>query len=896
MRTAEIRRRWLDHFEARDHVVVPSASLVSEDPTLLFTVAGMVPFIPYMLGEQQAPYKRATSVQKCVRTLDIEEVGKTVRHGTFFQMNGNFSFGDYFKEGAIQYAWELVTNPQESGGYGFNPDDIWVTVYEEDDEAESLWRKILPADRIQRLGMKTNYWSTGQPGPAGPCSEIFVDRGPQFGREGGPAVDEDRYLEIWNLVFMQYQRGKGLGKDNFEILGELQQKNIDTGMGLERVAYLLQGVDNMYEIDEVFPVIARTAELTGKHYGLSAKAGVDPTDDVRFRVVADHVRSALMLMNDGVTPGNEGRGHILRRLMRRAIRSVRLLGYEDPALTELLPLSRDAMKESYPDLVTNWDRIHAVASSEEDAFRRTLVSGTQIFDLAVAETRQQGLAQLPGDSAFALHDTYGFPLELTLEMAAEAGLTVDEGAFRTLMTEQKQRARADALAKKAGHADITVYQDVLKGLGQPTDFLGYTETSASVRSVGLLVDGQPVPAASAPADIDLILDQTPFWAEAGGQLADQGSITFESGATVEVDDVQAPVKGLSVHRARLTSGTLALGDKGFAEIDLVRRGAISRSHTATHMVHKAVQEHLGSTATQAGSENSPSRVRFDFKSTNAVPAGVLSQIEGRVNEMLIQDLDVEDKQMPIDEARASGAMALFGEKYGDVVRVVSIGGDWSRELCAGTHVKRSGLLGNVILLGEASIGSGVRRVDALVGSGAYQHQAKERALLSQVTEMMKVRPDELPERISSLMTKLRDAEKTIEKAKAADVLAQAGAVAAAVVDVRGVKVVAHDAGEGLDGDNLRALVLDVRTRLGDAAPVVVAGAAVANGRPLVVIATNQAARDLKIAAGALVKVAAGVLGGGGGGKPDLAQGGGQDPAKVGDALAAVKAAVTDATA
>ncbi|MBB2921846.1 alanine--tRNA ligase [Cellulomonas cellasea] len=897
MRTAEIRQRWLDYFESRGHTVVPSAPLISPDPSTLFVIAGMVPFIPYMLGEQTAPWPRATSVQKCVRTLDIEEVGKTTRHGTFFQMNGNFSFGDYFKEGAITYAWELVTGSTADGGFGFDPETIWVTVYHDDDEAAALWKRIagLPEERIQRRGMKDNYWSTGARGPAGPCSEIYVDRGPEYGAEGGPVVDEDRYIEIWNLVFMQYERGDGGGKEDFPILGELQQKNIDTGMGLERVAYLLQGVDNMYEIDEVFPVIQAAQELSGRRYG------ADRDDDVRMRVVADHVRSSLMLMGDGVTPSNEGRGYVLRRLLRRSVRAMRLLGVEDLALPTLLPVSKDAMSPSYPELAERFDRISTVAYAEEDAFRRTLAAGTTILDTAVRTVKTQAGGDAPatpllsGEQAFQLHDTYGFPIDLTLEMAAEQGVSVDETAFRSLMQAQRQRARADALAKRAGRADTAAYQELHSTLSSekagPVEFLGYTDTTSRSRVVGLLVDGVPAPAATAPADVEVVLDRTPFYAESGGQLADHGVIVLDGGARIEVDDVQAPVKGLSVHHGRLVDGTVTFGEAGTATIDVVRRKAISRAHTATHMVHKALREALGDTATQAGSENAPSRIRFDFRSSAAVPAGALSEIEERVNTQLAEDLDVTDEVMPIAEARALGAMALFGEKYGDRVRVVSIGGDWSRELCAGTHVRRSGQLGLVTLLGESSIGSGVRRVDALVGDGAYGFQAKEHALVGQLSGLLGARPDELGDRVSSLLTRLKESEKELAALRQAQVLAGAAALASGAVDAGGVRVVAHDAGEVSSADDLRTLVLDVRARLGESAPAVVAVGGVAKGRPVVVVATNAAARERGVRAGALVKTASGVLGGGGGGKDDLAQGGGTDASRLGAALDGLRAEI-----
>jgi len=898
MRTAEIRQRWLDFFQANDHAVVPSASLISPDPSTLFTIAGMVPFIPYMLGEQTPPWPRATSVQKCVRTLDIEEVGKTTRHGTFFQMNGNFSFGDYFKEGAITYAWDLITRSQADGGYGFDPDKIWVTVFHDDDEAAGLWRRIagLPEERIQRRGRKDNYWTTGQPGPAGPCSEIYVDRGPKYGPDGGPVVDEDRFLEIWNLVFMQYQIDEVRSKEEFRILGELASKNIDTGMGLERVAYLLQGKENLYEIDEVFPVIQAAEQLSGRRYG------ADPGDDVRMRVVADHVRSALMLIGDGVVPSNEGRGYVLRRLLRRSVRAMRLLGVDTVTLPELLPVSKDAMAASYPELDTDFARISQVAYGEEEAFRRTLAAGTQIFDTAVAAVKRGGADDgaprpgqptpvLSGADAFALHDTYGFPIDLTLEMAAEQGVAVDEAAFRSLMQEQRSRARADAMAKRTGRADTAAYDAIRSELAGPTQFLGYTDTTSTSAVVGLLVDGVPAPAASAPADIELVLDRTPFYAEAGGQLADTGTIRLQGGGLVEVDDVQAPVKGLSVHRGRLVDGTVVLGEQGTAQIDVTRRAAIARAHTATHMLHKALHESVGTTATQAGSENAPSHVRFDFRHGAALPAGALTEIEARINERLVEDLEVTDQVMDLDKALASGAMALFGAKYGDKVRVVSIGGDWSRELCAGTHVERSGSLGLVTLLGESSIGSGVRRVDALVGAGAYAAQAKERTLVHQLTGMLDARPDELPERISGLVTRLKDAEKQLASLNQARLLAAAGQVAEqARTTPAGTRLVTHDAGEVASADDLRALALDVRGRFGGQAAVVVVGGT-SSGRPLVVVATNAAAREQGARAGQLVRTASGVLGGGGGGKDDVAQGGGTDATRLGAAFEALTSEV-----
>jgi alanyl-tRNA synthetase len=896
METAEIRRRFLAFFEGRGHTVVPSAPLLYDDPNLLFVNAGMVPFKPYFLGQETPPFARAASVQKCVRTGDIEEVGKTSRHGTFFQMNGNFSFGDYFKKGAIKAAWELLTTSQKQGGYGLDGDRLWATVYLDDDEAADLWVKHtgIPRSRIVKRGMADNFWSMGVPGPCGPCSEIYYDRGPDYGREGGPAVDEDRYLEVWNLVFMQNIRGDGGAKEGYPILGDLPAKNVDTGMGLERMASVLQGVDNLYEIDEVYPVLDKAAELAGKTYG--AHSGRDAShshpDDVRLRVVADHVRSSLMLIGDGVTPGNEGRGYVLRRMLRRAVRSMRLLGFDDPALPHLLPVSMERMSRSYPELRTDFGRISSIAYAEEEAFRRTLASGTTLLDGAVARLKSAaagdtGSPTLPGEEAFALHDTYGFPIDLTLEMAAEQGVQVDEAGFRRLMKEQRDRAKADAKAKKSAHGDTAVYRQVADTLGRSVEFTGYDEVVSEARVAGIVKGGTVVARAVAGDEIELVLDRTPFYAEGGGQLADGGRIELEGGAVVQVRDVQSPITGLPVHRATVILGEVAIGEAAHAEVDVERRRSISRAHTATHMVHKAIREALGDTATQAGSENGPGRFRFDFNAQHAIPVSQLQEIEARVNAVLLDDLPVSAEVMTQAQARDIGAMALFGEKYGNAVRVVSVG-DWARELCGGTHTPSTSQLGVVKLLGEASIGSGVRRVEALVGADAYSFLAREHAIVGQLTEALKARPEELPERVSGILTKLRDAEREIAAARQAQALAVAPGLVATARAVGPVRLVTHDAGEGITPDDLRTLVLDVRGRLGDAGPSVVAMTGAVHGKPVVIVATNAGARQEGVRAGALVRLAAGVLGGGGGGKDDLAQGGGTDAARMGAALGAVE--------
>ena len=884
MESAEIRARWLRFFETDNsqglkHTVVPSASLIADDPNLLLVNAGMVPFKPYFLGEVTPPFKRATSVQKCVRTLDIDEVGKTTRHASFFQMCGNFSFGDYFKEGAIALAWELLTRPISDGGYGFPEEKLWVTVYLDDDEAADIWHKKIgvPRERIQRRDMADNFWSMGVPGPCGPCSEIYFDRGPEYGLDGGPIADENRYLEIWNLVFMQNERGAGGGKDGYPILGELPAKSIDTGLGLERTAALLQGVENIYEIDTTMMILSKASELSGVKYGSSQNS------DVALRVIADHARTSAMLIGDGVTPGNEGRGYVLRRMMRRTIRNMRLLGVNDPIMSELTVAAIGAMGPQYPELVSDKKRILSVSVSEEESFLQTLKSGTQIFDVASAAIKKSNKNQLPGDEVFKLHDTYGFPFDLTLEMAREVGLEVDEDGFRRLMNEQRDRAKADAKAKKSGHTDLSEYKKIADKSGA-TSFIGYTDQKSESTINGLLVDGLSVPSASGGQEIEVILNRTPFYAEGGGQLADGGRITLSSGAVIEIDDVQTPVNGLSVHRGRVLSGEVTVGSEALAEIDIERRHAISRAHTATHMVHKAFRELLGETATQAGSENSPGRFRFDFPSTGAVPASVLNDVESRVNTLLLDNLAITAEVMSQDAAKKIGAMALFGEKYGDEVRVVSVG-DWARELCGGTHVDRSGQLGVVKLLSESSVGAGVRRVEALVGVDAYKFLAREHILLNSLTEIVKgSKTEELPERISDLMNRIKEIEKELATVRSAQAMGQISDLAQSAIDINGISTVATVLADGVTGDDLRKIALDLRNR---AEKSVIALISSNDGKPVLVVAVSDAARALGMKAGALVKAGSTILGGGGGGKDDFAQGGGSDSSKSAQALQAI---------
>lgn len=889
MNSAEIRSRWLNFFEKENslklnHSVVPSASLIADDPNLLLVNAGMVPFKPFFLGEITPPYKRATSVQKCVRTLDIDEVGKTTRHASFFQMCGNFSFGDYFKEGAIALAWELLTKSISDGGYGFEPNKLWVTVYKDDDEAADIWHKQVgvPKDRIQRRGMADNFWSMGVPGPCGPCSEIYFDRGAKYGKDGGPIADEERYLEIWNLVFMQNIRAAGGSKNDFPIVGDLPAKNIDTGLGLERTAALLQGVENIYEIDTTRIILDKASELSNTKYGS------DVNSDVSLRVVADHARTAMMLIGDGVTPGNEGRGYVLRRMMRRTVRNMRLLGSQELVLAELVKSSIAAMAPQYPELISNKDRILEIAAVEEESFIQTLKAGTSIFDVAASELKVGKVKSLPAETAFKLHDTYGFPFDLTLEMAREKGLEVDESGFRRLMKEQKERAQADARTKKSGHTDLTLYKNIIDQTGA-TEFIGYEKTQSESKLTGILVEGKSVSEAVTGAEVEITLNRTPFYAEGGGQLADGGLIKLGNGAVIEVDDVQTPVPGLIVHRGRLISGAIKIGEDAVAQIDQERRTAISRAHTATHMVHKAFREALGETATQAGSENSPGRFRFDFPATSAVPQSVLNDVESRVNELLISDLEVHAQVMSQDKAKSLGAMALFGEKYGDQVRVVSVG-DWAKELCGGTHVGRSGELGVIKLLSESSIGSGVRRVEALVGVDAYKFLVKEHLILNSLTQIIKgARSEEIPERVNDLIDKMKALEKELSGVRVATAMSMTPSLIADAVSIGNSKIVTAAMSPGLSAEELRTIALKIKTDLGSGVVVLTS---LTNEKIILIVAVSSDLVKIGVKAGDLVKAGSITLGGGGGGKDDFAQGGGVNIGKLASAISEISNLIT----
>lgn len=885
MQTHEIRERFTNHFVNAGHQAVPSASLILDDPNLLFVNAGMVPFKSYFLGQQTPPFENgtATSIQKCVRTLDIEEVGITTRHNTFFQMAGNFSFGQYFKEGAITHAWGLLTGSVADGGFGLDPERLWVTVYLDDDEAAEIWEKKIgvPSERIQRLGMADNYWSMGVPGPCGPCSEIYYDRGEKYGKEGGPVADDNRYMEIWNLVFMEKERGQGIGKDNFDILGDLPKKNIDTGMGVERVACILQDVENVYETDLLRPVIDVAETLTGTKYGS------DNTSDIRFRVIADHSRTGMMLILDGVTPGNEGRGYILRRLLRRIIRSARLLGATGETMEQFMNTIMDTMTPSYPEIADNRERIMRVAVTEERAFLKTLVSGTHLFEEAATSIKAAGSTKVAGAQAFALHDTYGFPIDLTLEMAAEAGLEVDVEGFDSLMAEQRSRAKADSQAKKHGHTDLSIYREWVDN--NPTVFTGFEELDSQSKVLGLLSDGAKISEATEGQEVEVILDQSPLYAESGGQLGDRGQILL--GDTVlDVHDVQKIGKKLWVHKALVANGGLAVGDEVVASVDKQWRHAARQAHTATHLIHAALRQVLGPTALQAGSMNKPGYLRFDFNYTEQLTPAQVEQIQAITNEAVDTDWAVNTVETSLEEAKAMGAMALFGENYGSTVRVVEIGGPFSMELCGGTHVAHSSQIGPVALLGESSIGSGVRRIEAYSGLNSFNYLSKERALAEGLASSLKAPSEELPERVAQLVDKLKAAEKEIEALHRQQLMAQTADLLNNAQEIGGVTTLLLRVKDNTNAGDLRTIATTLKDKLGDREGVLVIASDNAGKVPFVVAATKAAvARGAH--SGNLVKLVGSYIDGRGGGKADLAQGSGANIAGLESAFGAVRAEI-----
>ncbi|HZD72470.1 MAG TPA: alanine--tRNA ligase, partial [Actinomycetota bacterium] len=797
MNSTEIRRRFLDFFVERDHRLVPSSSLIPNDPTLLLANAGMNQFKPYFLGEVDPDFSRATSVQKCFRTSDIENVGHTTRHLTFFEMLGNFSFGDYFKAGAIQYAYELVTER-----LGFEADRVWATVYLDDDEAFGLWREVgLPAERIQRRGREDNFWEMGVAGPCGPSSEIYIDRGPGYGREGGPIADEERYLEIWNLVFMQNLRDD---KEDYNIVGELPKKNIDTGMGLERVAVLVQGVDNVFETDLLAPVLERVQSACGRAYGR------DQTADLSLRVVAEHTRAASFLIADGVLPSNEGRGYVLRRLLRRAVDHSRRLGVEDPVMASISGSVVDTLGGAWPELVAQRSLVEQVVASEEESFARTLRQGSALLQSVITRTRERDEQTLPGDTAFQLHDTYGFPFELTVEVATDAGLQVDRERFGELMEDQRRRGKEARREMVGAQRKVEAYRELSQRFGR-TAFVGYDRTSAEGRVLGLLgPDGEELSSAAQGQAVELVLDRTPFYAESGGQVGDKGVVRTSDGAVLEVTDTQFGLEGFHVHTAKVLEGELRSDEPVLAEVDRDRRAATARSHTATHTLHWALRQKLGEHAKQQGSLVDAGRLRFDFAHFSSVPAEHLAGVQDNVNLHLAGDPEVKVWHTSLAEAEASGAIGLFGEKYGAVVRVVDIG-DFSRELCGGTHVGHGSQVGAVVILGESSVGANLRRIEALTGLEALRYLDRERQLLAEVASLLRARPEDAPSQLRRRLEALAEATRELERMRQSELAGRAAELAGRASTAGGGWMVVERVA-GASADELRQLANTVRER------------------------------------------------------------------------------------
>ena len=869
MDSNQIRRTFTGFFVERDHVLRPSASLIPTDPTLLLTNAGMVPFKPYFLGDEPAPWDRATTVQKCARTVDIDIIGTTTRHFSFFEMLGNFSFGDYFKESAIPWAYELVTQ-----GFGLDPERLWFTVHDSDDEAADIWVDGVgvPPERVQRGG-RDNFWQMGIPGPCGPSSEIFYDKGPDFGEPGGPMQGgEERFVEIWNLVFMQ-----NIQDEPYHVVDELPAKNIDTGMGLERIAAILQDVPTVFEVDTVWPILTTASRFSGVSYGDS------PESDVSLRLLADHGRTVTFLIGDGVVPSNEGRGHVLRRILRRGVRHAWQLRPESGkslVFPELVETTIDLMAEAYPELVERRDLITSAVAREEERFRRTLSSGVELLD---QELESLEGSSLPGPVAFKLHDTYGFPIELTSEIAAERGVAVDEDAFDAEMEAQRSRARA-AWRGSDGIAAADVYRSLADELGL-TRFTGYEKERDAGRVLAILHEGEHRDSVEAGKTAEVFVDVTPFYAEAGGQVGDSGLIRTETGVG-RVDDTRHAIQGLHGHRISVESGVLQVGQDAELAIDSPRREGIRKSHTGTHVLHWALRDVLGDHANQAGSLVENGRLRFDFSNFSGLADEELSEVEWRANQRLIANHAVATEVTTRDHAQEMGALAFFGDKYGETVRVVKIG-EFSVEFCGGTHTHTAGQVGPLVVTSESSIGSNIRRVEALTGEEAYRHLANVRASLDSVGHLLRVPPAQIPERVEALIDRVGALEDRLEETAAERRRELAAELVAASEEIGDHRLVVADAGELAPGD-LRELALDVRNRLGGSSLTVVGSRN--NGKGALVAAVTSDLATAGISAGELASKGAAALGGGGSRDPELAQAGGPDGGYLEEALATIREA------
>ena len=859
MLTNEIRSTYLEFFAAHDHRVVESASLIPVDPTLLLNVAGMVPFKSYLLGEEQAPYSRVASSQKCIRTEDIDILGTTARHLSFFEMLGNFSFGEYFKETAIPLAYELITE-----GFGLDPDRLWYTVHDSDDEAAEIWLDVvgIRPDRLQRRD-RDNFWQMGIAGPAGPSSEIFYDKGPQYGPDGGPVVDEERFMEFWNLVFMQYVQD-----EPYHVVGDLPAKSIDTGMGLERMAVLLQGVDSTFDTDTLRAILAVAENRTGTRYGENERS------DISLRILADHARAVTFLINDGVVPSNQGRGYILRRLLRRAVRHAHMLGATQPIMNPLIDATVAEMAAAYPEIKMNQAFIDELAGREEFAFSKTLAAGEQMLDVALEELPEG--ASVPGDTAFKLHDTFGFPIELTQEIATERGVAVDKAGFDTAMSEQKNRARAAFKGDNTG-GEAEAYRQLLRGV-EPTDFIGYEESDGRGTILSILREGDSIERAEKGSEVELFLDISPFYAESGGQVGDTGTITTETGA-VKVTDTRFALPGVHGHSGRVVKGYVQHGQDAVAEIDRIRRERTRKNHTGTHILHWALREVLGDHVHQAGSLVAPDRLRFDFSHFDGVDTETLHHIEKMTNERIIENSMVTTIEATKDEASEMGALAFFGDKYGEVVRVVKTGG-FSTEFCGGTHVPSTGQIGPLVLVSEGSVGSNIRRVEALTGSNGYEYLADLRTQLADVSSVLKTQPARVVDAAMSVTDRLKAAEERIGEFEERERGAAADQIAGSAEAV-GSHSLAAGRVDGVGGNGLRALAFAVRDKVKSGIGVF---GSVTDGKAALIVFATQDVVDAGVSAGDIAAAGARALGGGGSKDPKLAQAGGPNAAGMDEAI------------
>ena len=858
----DLRKAFEGFFASKAHTVVPSASLIPHDPTVLFTVAGMVPFKPYFVGDEAAPFKRAVTVQKCTRAggkhNDLDEVGRTKRHLVFFEMMGNFSFGDYFKSDAIPWAWELVTEV-----FGFDGDRLWITVHESDDEAEQIWHEVVgvPMSRIQRLGDEDNFWQMGDAGPCGPCSEIHIDRGPAFGPEGGPLHDPhgDRYMEFWNLVFMQYNQSKDGSRT------PLPKPSIDTGAGLERILALMQGTDSVWETDVLFPMIESAQSLTSKKYKIG---DYDDRDSFSLRVLAEHARSSMMLVNDGVFPSNENRGYVLRRIIRRAVRHAYLLGTEKLVMPTLAETAISVMSGAYPDLLANKDFIVNVLSREEERFRQTLKTGLTILEGELSA----GAKTMSGTTAFTLHDTYGFPIELTQEIAGERSVLVDVAGFSKEMQEQRDRAKSARKGSSVSAATVDSYREVMEQFGT-TNFVGYVSNQCEATVLAVLQNVE-----AGPGIVEVFLDVSPFYAESGGQVGDTGTIRTESGE-VQVLDTTFALPGLRRHTCSIVSGDIEVGQSAKASINVVARDATRRNHTATHMLHWALRQVLGEHVKQAGSHVSPDRLRFDFSHYAPVSASEIEEIERLTNEQLIANGPVRAYETSKDEATAAGAIAFFGDKYGDIVRVLEAG--VSVELCGGTHVGALGDIGMVKVVTESSIGSNLRRIEAVTGANAVEYVLAHHRTLTAAASLLGAQPSELVSAIQRKIDENKALGEELRSLRSAQATSRASEMAASA---QGGVVVSRV--DGVTPNDLRELALAIRQNA--AIKVVVLGGVTDTGGVALVATVSS---DVSVAAGDLIRDAAKAVGGGGGGKGDIATAGGKDPSAIDAALELARSAV-----